>query len=304
MANVYASIPPTGPQAWYRLGPTLAETGDDVVFNTTHDDGTHLVCGEPYGWEGLEFVTPIDTVGGRDGGLLGPQSVAPRLLEVEGMAVAPTARTLRLLIRRIKALLGPRVSVAWSQYDFGAGERLGLICRGTGDFRATPVMGHQPGGVATRINFTLVAANPVWKQSTGDPDQVCAGLPSGVVTGRTYDKTYDWDYGGIIDPGGQITATNRGDRQAWPVFAITGPVEDAIVMNDTTGQSFMVAGVIPAGVTVTIDARTGVVDPTNYRLVGRPWLLQPGQNDVRWRAVSGSSDPDALMCISWRSTWE
>jgi tail protein len=300
----YAHLPAVPTDGRYRLGDGLSELPGDFWWNTEHDDGTLTGCDEPEGWEGVEFITPIDTSGGRDGGLDGPQSIGPRVLPVQGMIVAPDAMTLRNKIRDLRAKLGPRKRVVWDQFDFGIGRRMGMVCRPQGDFRATPVPGNELGGVATLVRFTLVAANPPWKMSTGDAEFVDIGLPSSAVTGRTYNKTYNYTYGAVTNPGGSAQAVNAGDVDAWPMFVITGPVDNPIITNETTGASFMVVGILAAGETVTIDSRTGVVDPASTRLVGRPWKLIPGSNTVRWRANSGSFDPNANLRVSWRSTWE
>lgn len=304
MSSPYAHLPVVPSEGQYRLGDGLTAAPDDFWWNTTHDDGTQVACAEPEGWEGLEYITPIDTVGGRDGGLDGPQSVAPRVLPVRGALVAYDSASLRNKIRQLRRKLGPRKRVVWDQYDFGAGRRMGMVCRVSGDFAATPIPGHQLGGVATMVTFTLIAANPPWKVSTGAAEYIDIGLPVGEVTGRTYNKTYDYNYGSVVNPGGAGTANNAGDIDAWPVFEITGPVDNPVITNETTGRAFLVSGVIGAGEVVTIDARTGVVDPASYRLVGRPWQLAPGPNFIRWRASSGSFDPNANLRVVWRSTWE
>jgi hypothetical protein len=300
----YAHLPTVPNVGQYRLGDGFTDGADDFWWNTTHDDGTQIACDEPEGWEGVEFITPIDTAGGRDGGLDGPQSVGPRVLPVKGAIVAADAATLRRKIRQLRAKLGPRKRVVWDQYDFGEARRMGMVCRSQGDFRATPIPGNQYGGVATMVTFTLVAANPPWKQSSGASEFVDIGLPSAAVTGRTYNKTYDYNYGAVTNPGGVGIAVNAGDIDAWPVFEITGPVDSPIITNETTGESFLVSGTITAGNVLTIDSRTGVVEPASYRLVGRPWSLTPGNNTVRWRATSGSFDPNANLRVIWRSTWE
>lgn len=303
-ANPYAHLPTVSEEGQYRLGDDFVTEDDDIWINTTWSDGTQLVCGEPEGWEGVEFVTPIDTAGSRDGGLDGPQSVAPRSLPVQGAIVGPNARTLRLAIAALRRKLGPRRRVVWEQYDFGQEKRLAMICRASGDFRATPIYGSAQGGVATQFSFTLVAANPPWKLSSGAPEFIDIGLPVDVVSGRTYDKTYDYNYGATINPGGIGQAVNSGDIDAFPLFEITGPVASPVIENETTGRSFIVIGNIAAGQTVTIDSRTGRVEPASYRLVGRPWLLTPGINNIRWRASSGSFDPSANLRVIWRSTSE
>lgn len=303
VANPYAHIPAIPAEGQYRLGASLEPAASDVMINTTLPDGTCLVIEEPEGWEGIQFITPIDQAGGRDGGLLGPQSVAVRELRCVGAMVAPTAQVLRQRIRQMRAMLGPRKQVVWEQYDFGVLVRMGMVCRAQGDFNATPVMGHQYGGVATRIQFTLVASTP-WKYATGTANQSCMGLPVSAVTGRTYNKTYSWNYGATTNPGGFMNVVNAGDIEAWPVITVTGPVDNPVISNESTGASFTLTSVVPAGQTVTIDSRTGNISPSSYRIVGRPFPLRPGNNTIRWRATSGTFTPDASLCVAWRSTWE
>jgi Phage tail protein len=302
--NPNASLPSVATEGQYRLGDDFLTDPSDLWLNTTWADGTHVVAAEPSGWEGLEFVTPIDTSGGRDGGLDGPQSIAPRTLPVAALMVAPDAGTLRRAIATLRRKLGPRRRVVWEQHDFGQGRRLAMICRAQGDFFATPTFGTALGGVASEVTFTLVAANPPYKLSTGAPEFVDIGLPVDSVSGRTYNKTYSYNYGASTNPGGIGQAENTGDVDAWPLFEITGPVNRPILDNQTTGRSFLVVGNIAAGQTVTIDSRTGRVTPASYRLVGRPWVLVPGVNNLRWRASSGSFDPSANLRVIWRSTSE
>jgi hypothetical protein len=286
--NIYAHLPTVATQGQYRMGADLIASADDVWFNTTLEDGTHIVCGEPEGWEGLDFIMPLDQAGGRDGALTGPQSVAPRVLSIQGAMVAPDARTLRQRIAQMRAMLGPRKTVVWDQFDFGQDVRMGMVCRAQGGFRAPPIVGDQPGGVATRFSFDLVAANPPWKLGTGAATQACAGLPTGSVSGRTYSKTYNFNYGAFTNPGGYLNANNVGDIDAWPVYTVRGPVDYPVITNEATGEGFVVNSVIPAGQTVTIDSRTGIVSPSSYRIAGRVFAIHPGNNTIRWRATSGS----------------
>jgi hypothetical protein len=301
--NIYAHLPEVPAEGQYRMGTDLIAGVDDVWFNTTLEDGTHIVAAEPDGWEGIDFILPLDQAGGRDGAMSGPQSVAPRVLPINGAMVAPDARTLRMRIAQMRRMLGPRTTVVWEQYDFGEGLRMGLVCRAEGKFFATPIMGHQRGGVATMFSFQLVASNPPWKLGTGSAQQACAGLPAGTVSGRTYNKTYNYNYGAFTNPGGYLIAENLGDIDAWPIYTVTGPVDYPVITNEATGEAFLINSVIGAGQTVTIDSRTGVVTPSNYRIVGRPFALHPDSNTIRWRATSGSFNPDAQLCVTWRPTW-
>lgn len=299
--NVMAHLPPVAQDAQYRLGDALLFNNTDLWLNGTNSDGVRSTFAEPEGWEGLEFITPVDTAGGRDGGLMGPPSVAPRILPVDGAVVAPTPVLLRRYVSALRTKLGPRKQVVWDQYDPGSDRRYGMVCYAMGDFRAFTVPGN--GGVAARVEFTLIAANPPWKLSSGLAEEKCTSLPAGDPGGRSYDKTYDYDYGGSTDPGGFIVATNDGDITSWPTFTVTGPVNTPTITNETTGLGFTINANIPAGTTVQIDARTGLVEPGHYRLVGRPWGLAAGSNTIRWRDLSGTGGTEnTQLCMAWRHT--
>lgn len=294
----------------YRMGPLFTEDpAVDFWWNRALEDGTYTACGEPDGWESVDYVTPIDQVAGRDGGLTGPQSVGPRLLEVEGLLVAPEPATLRQAIARVRRILGPqglpgpRQPVIWEQYDPGTGQRLALLTRPTGRALFRVVAGFREGGVAAVAEFTLVAANPPWKYRAGVIESNQVGLldPS-LVQGRTYDKTFTYTYGAATSIGGEMVVVNTGDLPAYPVFYVTGEADFPIITNATTGREFAVNKYLAAGETVAVQAQSGIVTPASVRLVGIPFPLAPGANTIRWRTSSGTYYPGALLRMEWRST--
>jgi hypothetical protein len=303
--NSYAHIPDVPLSGQYRLGVDVVPGPDDFYWNTTLDDGTVTAAEEPDGWEGLSFQAPIDQATGRDGGLVGPTSVGPRRLPIRAVLVAPDGVTLRRQIRRLRMMLGPRKRVIWEQNDFGEDARMGLVCVPDGDFQATPTMGHAPGGVAVLVSFVLLAANPVWKFATDGVDPgLELFLPAGLVSGRTYSKTFSYTYGAVISPGGSGTAINRGDIETWPTFEVTGPADFPTIYNETTGKQFTINQNIPTGSVVTVDARTGVVTPQLYNLINRPFSLLPGSNTIRWKVASGVFNSTARLRVRWLSNWQ
>lgn len=299
--NPPASLPATDSTVWYRMGEGFSPAASDVWWNRTEDTGLVSVAAEPSGWEAVEYVTPLDTVGGRNGALVGPQSIGPRVLDVTAVVVGDTPQGLRQRIGAVRRLL--RGTVVWEQYDWGAGERLAVVCRPQGRLNPSPPFGHALGGIACRLEFSLVAATP-WKYSVGNASTLELQLPIGTVSGRTYSKTYSWNYGSTLNPGGEGIAYNRGDEDAYPVFTVLGPVSTPIIRNETTGQEFAISGTLAAGQQVVIDARSGTVEPASIRLLGRPFTLVPGGNTIRWRVVTGSPSADARLTVAWRSTWQ
>jgi hypothetical protein len=308
--NPLASFPVPTVAEQYRMGPLLTDSpSSDYWWNYQWPDGTYTACGEPEGWESIDYITPLDQVGGRDGALVGPQSVAPRMLECEALIVSPSADLLRQHLARIRALFGPqglpgpRQPVVWEQHDFGTARRLALITRPTGKLSMRAVPGVVEGGLAAVVTFTLVAANPPWKYQAGAVEFGQIGLLNpALVSGRTYDKTYSYTYGASGPLGGEMVVINQGDLAAFPVFYVTGPVDFPIITNATTGQEFQVNRSMAAGEQVIIDSRIGTVTPGSVRLIGRPFPLAPGANTIRWRSASGTYQPAALLRLEWRST--
>jgi hypothetical protein len=289
----------------YRMGASFTpDPANDFWWNVVDANGTITVCGEPPGWEGVTWVTPMDTAGGVDGGFAGPASIAPKQLDCNAVIIGGSPQLLRQKLAALRSLLGPRKQFIWEQYDWATGERWGLVCLPTGSFAPTPPSGSQWGGEVCSLAFSVVAASPFKLLSGGPPESLSLQLPVDTVSGRTYAKTYNFNYGATTSPGGQGIAVNQGDSDSWPVFIITGPVQVPQISNDTTSETFYLNANIASGVTVTIDGQTGVVNPANYRLIGDPWNLVPGQNNVRWRETAGSFDPAATLTIQWRSTKE
>lgn len=299
-------VPATTEQ--YRMGPLFTEAPEvDFWWNQQHADGTFAAAERPTGWDAVTYVTPVDQVGGRDGGLFGPGSIAPRMLDVSGMVSAVSPMALDQKLQRLERILGPqsqrgaRQPVIWEQYQHAYGQRVAMITRPVGDF--VPVIAW--GGTVATVRFTLIAANPVWKYRAGVAETNQVGLANpALITGRTYDKTYNFTYGlSPVNPGGEMTVVNSGNLDAYPVFTITGPGQVPIITNATTGASFVVNRNLVAGEVVTIDSRTGAVNPSSVRLLGRPFVLVPGTNTIRWRMFTGAYSSDALLRLDWRSTY-
>lgn len=302
--NPFFQLPATDVTQQYRMGASFIPQPEDIYWNVTDPDGTVLVCSEPPAWEGLTYVTPIDTVGGRDGGLTGPPSIAPRQLDMSAMIIGATPQLLRQKLAAIRRMLGPRKTVIWEQYDWGTGLTLAMETVATGSFAPDPPYGYQLGGEACTLAFSLLAGTP-WKYvSGGAPESLFLNMPADTVSGYTFNYTFPYNFGATVNPGGSGIANNQGDIPAYPVFIITGPINTPMISNDTTGQSFYVNANVPSGVTIVIDSATGVVTPSQYRLLGDPWTLQPGANAVRWRQVTGSFNPAASLTLQWRSTLE
>lgn len=308
--NPAASMPVTTLPQRYRMGPLFTESPEfDFWWNTQLDDGSYTIVGEPDGWESVDYLLPLDQVGGKDGAHTGPQSVGPRVLDCSALIVSPDSQTLRTLLQRMRRIFGPqgasgtRQPIVWEQHDWASGNRLALITRPSGRFLSRVVAGASLGGNAAKIEFTLIAATPVKYQSGSVQFGEVGLFDTTATTGRTYDKTYDWTYGAGGNPGGEMVVINNGDTLAWPTFYVTGEADDPIITNVTSGQSFQLLYDLVSLEVVTINSNTGEVRPGSVRLLGRPFPLLPGANTIRWRTQSGAFHPEALLRLEWRSTF-
>lgn len=304
VASTWAGFPIPAVTAQYRNGPSFTADPTDFVFNTQHTDGTFTICKDPEGIHQLDFNTPIDQAGGRDGGLVGPTSIGTLNIDVDALIVAPTPQILWQKSRAIRNLLTTKKPVVWEWYDFGYNLTLAVMAWPQGKLQTGQVFSHQAGGLAMVIHYSLVASSP-WKYLSGSGESANAGLINpALITGRTYDKTYSYNYGSATAPGGTLVANNLGDSPSYPVFTITGPVNFPTIFNQTTGQSFQVNAAIAAGSTVVIDSNNGAVTPGNIRLIGRPFTLAPGSNNIRWTDSLAAYDPAANLRLDWRSTFK
>lgn len=308
--STHATMPATDLDVQYRMGPLFAETpGVDFWWNTRLDNGAYTIVGEPVGWESAEYILPLDQVGGRDGAHTGPQSLGPKVLECSALIVAPNAQILRSMLQQLRRILGPqgdsgtRQPIIWEQHDWASGLRLALITRPSGRFAPVILSGPKVGGTGAQVTFTLTAATPYRYQSGAAQFAEVGLLDASASSGRTYDKTYNYTYGGGGNPGGEMVVINNGDSLAWPTYQITGPAEFPIVQNATTGRQFQVLYDIAADEQVTINTSNGQIDPASVRLYGRPFPLAPGPNTIRWRTATGAYDPDARLRLEWRSTF-
>jgi Phage tail protein len=308
--NPAATMPPTTLAQQYRMGPLFTETpGIDFWWNTQLADGSYTIVGEPIGWEGAEYLLPLDQVGGKDGAHTGPQSLGPRVLDCSALIVSPTALALRTLLQQMRKIFGPqgvhasRQPIIWEQHDFASGQRLALVTRPSGRFVPRVLQGFSLGGNAAEISFTLIAATP-FKYQSGSTQSAEVGLfdPSS-TTGRTYDKTYNWTYGAGGNPGGEMVVVNNGDTLSWPIFTVTGQADFPIITNVTSGQDFQLFYDLATLEVVTINSSTGEVQPGSVRLIGRPFPLLPGPNTIRWRTQSGAFHSEARLRLEWRSTF-
>jgi len=112
---------------------------------------------------------------------------------------------------------------------------------------------------------------------------------------------------------GESTVVNQGDAIAWPVWTVTGPLDQLTATNHTTGQTFVLdpdwdgGGSLGPGETVTIQT-----DPVRVRgpngeiwtgaITGPLWGLDPGESEVEFTA--SGADEGTSVVLRFRLRYE
>lgn len=97
-----------------------------------------------------------------------------------------------------------------------------------------------------RSQYTLFAPDPRYYS---DPSVTTSLLPA-VALGRTYDRTYDLEYGG---GSAGATIVNTGTVTTYPVITISGPITDPTIANQSTGQYITVNTTLSVSDVLIID---------------------------------------------------
>lgn len=156
------------------------------------------------------------------------------------------------------------------------------------------------------IQLQLFAEDPTIYD---DPTtQVSCSLPI-EGTGRGYDKSYDYGYGGP-NSGGSLTWINSGNRPGTGTIIITGPIINPVITHDTSGSELEFNITIAAGQTLTVELRdhTVLLNGTANRRsalvnTSRWFLLQPGANSLRFGGTDPGGTTDPTMTLLARGAY-
>lgn len=157
-------------------------------------------------------------------------------------------------------------------------------------------------GVARDV-FQLHATDPRIYDDTESSDSV--GLPAGGA-GLTWPLTWPLNWGAITESG-TITAVNAGNFDTGATIRVDGPVTNPRIENLTVGKTIEIDIVVATGDFLEIDTEenTVLLNGTasrydNLTSTSQWWDLQPGSNEVRFRA---STTTAATLTLTWRSAW-
>lgn len=127
---------------------------------------------------------------------------------------------------------------------------------------------------------------------------------SQAVSGRGYNRSYNYGYGGAISTD-SFPAINAGTFPTLPTIIITGPVTNPSIVNTTTGLSIKFLITVDVGDTLTVNFadRTVMLNGTAsrfYSKLGDFFELVPGLNSLKYVANAYSA---SSATVSWRDAW-
>lgn len=159
-----------------------------------------------------------------------------------------------------------------------------------------------------RVDLDLVfeAYDPTWYSATSYTSALGS---SSDVTGFTVPFSVPLTAAGQAT--GTAILTNHGNIDAHPLFTFNGPLSNASVTNQTTGESFALLLNLNTGDVVTIDTWQGSITYTPAGGTPTPYYSAFGGSRQWIRIISGNNNitfsrdnPGNNQCtVAWSDTW-
>jgi hypothetical protein len=274
---------------------------DGWAGNTVDDLGVEWWVTKEEGWAAspalrLSLVDRPE----RDGAFDAPSYRSPRVVTLEGSAIAPDRRTKEYAKDRLAAVLND------------GGVLLPLVVTEPHETRRSMVRLSAETKISDRRNgvfdFSLQLTAPDPVRYNAVLNEAGCALPQSVPGGALeFPLTFPLDFGeGPV--GGRLLLENRGTAPTWPVWHIFGPCPDPVVTNPDTAERLAFGLTVQAGeeLVVDTDARTvrlhGTASRRSTLLPGSAWFpLRPGANRVVFGATR--TEPEARLTVDWRDAW-
>lgn len=153
-------------------------------------------------------------------------------------------------------------------------------------------------GKAT-ATLEFVGSDPRWYSVLVNSTPL--GIAS-AASGRSYPRSYDYGYGGGTS--GAVAIVNAGNVPTAPVVRLDGPMTNATITNETTGETLTITYTLGSGEYLEIDfvSKTVMLDGVAsryYAKSGSWWELNPGSNSIRVTSGSGTGSAS----IRWYDAW-
>lgn len=272
---------------------------DGWAANTVDDSGVEWWVTSEQGWTSTPplRVTLADRPE-RHGAFDAPSYRGPRVITLEGTAVAPDRAAKESAKDRLAAVLADGSTLLPLVVTEPHGIRRALV-RLTAE---TKIADRKAG--AFEFSLTMTAPDPL-RYSHGLNTAACP-LPSS-SGGLAFPLSFPLDFG-AGSSGGRLLLQNQGTVPTWPVWRISGPCVEPVIANTATGEELAFGLALQDGefLVIDTDARSVLLQGTASRrsslLPGSDWFaLRPGTTPVLFRARD--YDPVARLSAEWRDAW-
>ncbi|WP_249227624.1 phage distal tail protein [Kutzneria sp. CA-103260] len=264
--------------------------------NTVDPDGVEWWVTKEQGWNDTpDMRLGLVNKARADGAFDSPGYRSPRVITLEGLAIAPSWQAKELAKNRLAAVFTDATALGTFQV------REQLFTRQV----QARLSGHAKMSDRTRATFEwslqITAPDPMRYGSVAY-QQNC-GLPQ-PAAGLTFPLAFPLDFGNPV--GGSLLLTNQGTAPARPVWTIQGPCAQPTIVNQNTGQRLSFSLRLGAE-TLYVDtaARTVLLGDASRRSAldpGSSWFtLPPGSTSVAFEAADGTDT--ARLVAYWRDTW-
>lgn len=150
-------------------------------------------------------------------------------------------------------------------------------------------------GGMQRVAVQLIAHDPAWYDPA--PQQAAAGLAS-VSSGMVVPLEVPWLMESGSGADGRVQVSYLGTWDEYPLITLVGPIEDALIVNETTGETLSFAGYdIAAGDSITIDLRYGYKTVTEDDGTNRIDKLTSDSDLATWRLASVLETGDGVNVL-------
>lgn len=276
----------------------IAADGSFTDLSSLYPGGVVEGIGVLEGVQGLEmppYVLVTDEVPRQPGARLRQVKVLPRTVDLPLFIQAATPTLLRNLLRRLRYAFDPtRGDGTLRVLGVDSSTRDLTTCRYQGDW--TGVESSQVvGGSSWEVPITLLARDPYWYDTV--PQTVLFAIGT---AGTPFFPFFPLHLSSSTVLG-DVSVSNPGDVEAWPVWTITGPGSSIILRNlSVIPQAVLeVDTTLLAGDQLVIDTRPGhktVIGPGGVNLYGalnassQLWSLPVGTSTVRVEVTGATVD--------------
>lgn len=251
------------------------------------------------GLDSPEYRTTERDHEGVDGGFLDAEFEKMRTIVLEGQLIA-TVTTAEPYLDTLKGEWSPRrSSIPFNFAHPGVAQRTVFVKPLGVRYDSTTLRNT---GCAD-IQFMCQAEDPRIYDSALQTVALVTGVP--ITTGIGFSLGFDFGFGAAVSPEG-VTVINGGNRPTPAIITLPGPVTNPVIYNDTYSNTLEFEIDVAASDNLQIDLgnRTVKINGSQSRrgaLLNPDWfLLESGDNFIRYRASAGGSNPAS---IAFRNAW-